>query len=174
MELVLYTHQDQHIVDNFLLICLELANHIPFLIQIMVFVIREVKSASGKGKGIPQALRAYCRVLSATSLEGFNPLFITTKCFTRIHVTAFNVILFWLMGFSHTELKSLTIEAAENDGRLARRALTDRDGEIQAHHMLLSQFIPMVQDHDAALKVDSIEVYIMRLKFYDWLSHVPI
>ncbi|XP_026661811.2 ribosomal lysine N-methyltransferase 4 isoform X2 [Phoenix dactylifera] len=84
------------------------------------FVIKEVKSTSGKGQGIPQALRAYCRVLSATSLE---------------------------------ELKALTVEAAENDGRLARRTLTDRDREIQAHRMLLSQFIPMIEDHDAALKV---------------------
>lgn len=77
----------------------------------------EVKSASGKG--IPQALRACARVLSATSLE---------------------------------ELKALTVEAAENDGRLARRPLSDLDREIQAHHMLLSHFIPMIQDHDAALK----------------------
>ncbi|XP_073113308.1 ribulose-1,5 bisphosphate carboxylase/oxygenase large subunit N-methyltransferase, chloroplastic isoform X2 [Elaeis guineensis] len=84
------------------------------------FVIKEVKSASGKGKGIPQALRAYCRVLSATSLE---------------------------------ELKALTVEAAEDDGRLARRTLTDRDREIQAHHMLLSLFIPMIRDYDSALKV---------------------
>ena len=78
------------------------------------------------------------------------------------------------MGFSHTELKALTVEAAEDDGRLARRTLTDRDREIQAHHMLLSLFIPMIRDYDSALKVKSSEVYNMRLKFFDWFSYVPI
>nr|CAD1841728.1 unnamed protein product [Ananas comosus var. bracteatus] len=33
------------------------------------FIIKEVKSAKGKGKGIPQALRAFARVLSATSVK---------------------------------------------------------------------------------------------------------
>lgn len=84
------------------------------------FVIREVKSPKGKGRGIPQALRAYARILYVTSYK---------------------------------ELKALEIEAAENDGRLARRSLKDRKSEIQAHSMLLSQFTRMIQDHDAALEV---------------------
>lgn len=38
------------------------------------FVIKEVKSATGKGKGIPQALRAFARVLSITSHEELKAL----------------------------------------------------------------------------------------------------
>jgi len=59
-------------------------------------------------------------------------------------------------GILISELKALEIEAAENDGRLARRSLKDRKSEIQAHSMLLSQFTRMIQDHDAALEVKAI------------------
>ncbi|KAJ6820091.1 uncharacterized protein M6B38_399290 [Iris pallida] len=38
------------------------------------FIIKEVKSATGKGKGIPQALRAFARVLSITSHEELKAL----------------------------------------------------------------------------------------------------
>ncbi|KAJ8511506.1 hypothetical protein OPV22_001940 [Ensete ventricosum] len=38
------------------------------------FTVKEVKSANGKGKGIPQALRAFARVLSATSVEELQSL----------------------------------------------------------------------------------------------------
>ncbi|XP_064947213.1 uncharacterized protein LOC135626911 isoform X2 [Musa acuminata AAA Group] len=38
------------------------------------FIVKEVKSANGKGKGIPQALRAFARVLSATSVEELQSL----------------------------------------------------------------------------------------------------
>lgn len=34
-----------------------------------VFTIKEVRSIKGKGRGIPQALRAYCRVLCSTSSQ---------------------------------------------------------------------------------------------------------
>ncbi|XP_073010165.1 fructose-bisphosphate aldolase-lysine N-methyltransferase, chloroplastic isoform X5 [Typha latifolia] len=83
------------------------------------FIIKEVRSHGGKGKGIPQALLAFARVLSATSLE---------------------------------ELKEMALEAAENDGRLARRPLKNKDREIRAHSILLSQLNYMVQGHDAAVE----------------------
>ncbi|URD84029.1 SET domain containing 6 [Musa troglodytarum] len=83
------------------------------------FVVKEVKSAIGKGKGIPQALRAFARVLSATSVE---------------------------------ELQSLITEATENDGRLARRPLKSNEREIQAHCILCSRLLHMIQGHDVALK----------------------
>ncbi|OAY85536.1 (Fructose-bisphosphate aldolase)-lysine N-methyltransferase, chloroplastic [Ananas comosus] len=84
------------------------------------FIIKEVKSAGGKGKGIPQALRAFARVLSATSVE---------------------------------DLEEMALEAAENDGRLARRPLKNREREVHAHRTLLFRVERMVRDHDAAIKV---------------------
>ncbi|XP_072977733.1 fructose-bisphosphate aldolase-lysine N-methyltransferase, chloroplastic isoform X1 [Typha angustifolia] len=84
------------------------------------FIIKEVRSRGWKGKGIPQALRAFARVLSATSLE---------------------------------ELREMTCEAAENDGRLARRPLKNKDREIRAHCILLSQLNYMIQGHDAAIEM---------------------
>ncbi|XP_021910248.1 ribulose-1,5 bisphosphate carboxylase/oxygenase large subunit N-methyltransferase, chloroplastic isoform X2 [Carica papaya] len=38
------------------------------------FTIKEVKSATGKGKGIPQSLRAFARVLCCTSIQELNEL----------------------------------------------------------------------------------------------------
>ncbi|XP_020087383.1 uncharacterized protein LOC109709522 isoform X7 [Ananas comosus] len=84
------------------------------------FIIKEVKSAEGKGKGIPQALRAFARVLSATSVK---------------------------------DLEEMALEAAENDGRLARRPLKNREREVHAHRTLLFRVERMVRDHDAAIKV---------------------
>ncbi|KAG6507985.1 hypothetical protein ZIOFF_033340 [Zingiber officinale] len=83
-------------------------------------VTREVKSASSKGKGIPQALRAFVRILSATSIE---------------------------------ELQALLAEAAENDGRLARRPLKSKEREVQAHHILCSRLFLMIEGHNTALKM---------------------
>ncbi|XP_058109898.1 fructose-bisphosphate aldolase-lysine N-methyltransferase, chloroplastic isoform X4 [Magnolia sinica] len=83
------------------------------------FTIKEVKSAKGKGKGMPQALRAFARVLFATSAQ---------------------------------ELKDLAMEAAQNDGRLARLPLKDMSREIGAHHMLLSQITHMIREYDASIK----------------------
>ncbi|XP_042389952.1 fructose-bisphosphate aldolase-lysine N-methyltransferase, chloroplastic-like [Zingiber officinale] len=84
------------------------------------FIIKEVKSASSKGKGIPQALRAFVRILSATSIE---------------------------------ELQALLAEAAENDGRLARRPLKSKEREVQAHHILCSRLFLMIEGHNTALKM---------------------
>lgn len=83
------------------------------------FSIKEVRSNRGKGKGIPQSLRAFARVLSATSSQ---------------------------------ELEDLATEAAQNDGRLARRPLKDRNRETEAHEMLLSEITRMIQEYDASMK----------------------
>ncbi|CAL0316260.1 unnamed protein product [Lupinus luteus] len=82
------------------------------------FTIKEVKSARGKGKGIPQSLRAFARVLSCTTPQ---------------------------------ELDDLVIEAAQTDGRLARRPFEDIDREIQAHLMLSSLFARLIEERNAAI-----------------------
>ncbi|CAN6567544.1 unnamed protein product [Malus baccata var. baccata] len=82
------------------------------------FTIKEVRSGSGKGKGIPQSLRAFARVLCCTSPQ---------------------------------ELSDLAKEAAEHDGRLARRPLTNSSREIKAHQMLVSKLTRLVEDYDASI-----------------------
>ncbi|XP_035548011.1 uncharacterized protein LOC109013068 isoform X2 [Juglans regia] len=83
------------------------------------FTIKEVGSAKGKGKGLPQSLRAFARVLACTTYE---------------------------------ELGDLAKEAAQNDGRLARRPLSDRSKEIRAHQMLLSRITQLIEEYNAAIK----------------------
>ncbi|KAK8467288.1 hypothetical protein PHAVU_007G007800 [Phaseolus vulgaris] len=82
------------------------------------FSIKEVKSDRGKGKGLPQSLRALARVLSCTTSQ---------------------------------ELDDLVEEAAQNDGRLARRPLKDITKEIQAHLMLLSVFIQLIEERNGTI-----------------------
>ncbi|XP_010253403.1 PREDICTED: fructose-bisphosphate aldolase-lysine N-methyltransferase, chloroplastic isoform X2 [Nelumbo nucifera] len=83
------------------------------------FTIKEVRSAKGKGRGIPQSLRACARILSATSIQ---------------------------------ELKELVTEAAQNDGRLARRPLKNRSREIEAHKLLLLQVFNLIQEYGASIE----------------------
>lgn len=83
------------------------------------FVIKEVRSSRRNGKGIPQSLRAFGRVLSAVSPQ---------------------------------EVKDMEIEAAANDGRLARRPLKNTTREIEAHELLHSQILHLIQEYDASLK----------------------
>ncbi|XP_050122351.1 uncharacterized protein LOC126599678 isoform X5 [Malus sylvestris] len=83
------------------------------------FTIKEVRSGSGKGKGIPQSLRAFARVLCCASPQ---------------------------------ELSDLAKEAAEHDGRLARRPLINSSREIEAHQMLLSKLTQLADDCDASIK----------------------
>ncbi|MCL7032579.1 hypothetical protein MKW94_024222 [Papaver nudicaule] len=83
------------------------------------FVIKEVRSSRGNGKGIPQSLRAFGRVLSAAYPQ---------------------------------EVKDMEIEAATNDGRLARRPLNNTTREIEAHELLHSQISHLIQEYDASLK----------------------
>ncbi|XP_034202763.1 uncharacterized protein LOC117617487 isoform X5 [Prunus dulcis] len=83
------------------------------------FTIKEIRSGSGKGKGIPQSLRAFARVLCCTSPQ---------------------------------ELSDLVEEAAQHDGRLARRPLTNISREIKAHQMLISTLTQLAEDYDASVK----------------------
>jgi len=52
------------------------------------------------------------------------------------------------------ELNHLVMEAAQTDGRLARRPLQDMNKEIQAHKMLSSFFIQLIAEHNAAIMVN--------------------
>jgi len=47
----------------------------------------------------------------------------------------------------------LIAEAAQTDGRLARRPLQDISKEIQAHMMLLSLFIQLIEERSVAIMV---------------------
>ncbi|XP_048231879.1 N-lysine methyltransferase setd6 isoform X2 [Ricinus communis] len=84
------------------------------------FLIKEVRSAGGKGKGLPQSLRAFARVLCCTS---------------------------------HQDLNDLVLEAAQTDGRLARRALENSSREIQAHEILLSRINQVIEEYSASIKL---------------------
>lgn len=85
-----------------------------------------MKSDSGKGKGLPQSLRALARVLSCTTSQ---------------------------------EIDNLIAEAAQTDGRLARRPLQDISKEIQAHMMLLSLFIQLIEERSVAImSLDSLSL----------------
>ncbi|KAM3698176.1 hypothetical protein ACJW31_06G169400 [Castanea mollissima] len=81
------------------------------------FTIKEV--ASAKGRGLPQSLRAFARVLSCTTPE---------------------------------ELSDLAKEAAQNDGRLARRPLSNRNKEIRAHEKLLLLITQLIEEYNATIK----------------------
>ncbi|PSS33456.1 [Fructose-bisphosphate aldolase]-lysine N-methyltransferase [Actinidia chinensis var. chinensis] len=83
------------------------------------FTIKEVRSAKGKGRGIPQSLRAFARVLCSTSSQ---------------------------------ELSYLAMEAAQNDGRLARYPLKNKSREIEAHCFLLSLIAQLIEEHDATIE----------------------
>lgn len=83
------------------------------------FIIKEVRSARGKGKGLPQSLRAFARVLCCNSSQ---------------------------------ELIDLAMEAAQNDGRLARRPFKDSSREIQAHEILLSRISQLIEEYSVSMK----------------------
>ncbi|PIN12453.1 rubisco methyltransferase [Handroanthus impetiginosus] len=84
------------------------------------FAIKEVRSGSRKGKGIPQSLRAFCRIVTCNSQQ---------------------------------ELNALEIEAARNDGRLARCPLKDKNREIGAHRFLISEISNLVEEYSECIKL---------------------
>ncbi|KAK8957845.1 hypothetical protein KSP39_PZI001243 [Platanthera zijinensis] len=86
------------------------------------FIIKEVKTSCRKGRGIPQALRAFARVTTVLTCD---------------------------------ELTTMANEATQSDGRLARRPLKDTLREIQAHNILLSEFVQMMKCRDA--KIEELE-----------------
>ncbi|KAH8501627.1 hypothetical protein H0E87_016427 [Populus deltoides] len=83
------------------------------------FIIKEVRSARGKGKGLPQSLRAFSRVLCCNSSQ---------------------------------DLIDLAMEAAQNDGRLARRPLKNSSREIQAHEILMSRISQLIEEYNVSMK----------------------
>ncbi|KAL7253051.1 hypothetical protein ACSBR1_007551 [Camellia fascicularis] len=83
------------------------------------FTIKGVRSAKGKGRGIPQSLRAFARVLCSTSSQ---------------------------------ELSDLVMEAAQNDGRLARYPLKNKTREMEAHWFLLSKITRLAEEHSVSIK----------------------
>ncbi|CAK9155095.1 unnamed protein product [Ilex paraguariensis] len=85
-----------------------------------MFTIKKVRSANGKGRGIPLSLRAFARVLCSTSAA---------------------------------ELDDLAMEAAQNDGRLARYPLKNRSREILAHQFLLSRITEFIEKYSACIEV---------------------
>ncbi|CAI9091513.1 OLC1v1026569C1 [Oldenlandia corymbosa var. corymbosa] len=82
------------------------------------FTIKEVKSGCSKGRGIPQAFRAFARIVCC----------------------------------NYQELSDLAWEAAQNDGRLARNPLTNKNKEIEAHQLMLSRVNQLIEDYDASIK----------------------
>lgn len=84
------------------------------------FTIREVRAGSRWGKGIPQSLRAFARVMTCDTQQ---------------------------------ELDALMNEAAETDGRLARKPLKNRNRETAAHLMLLSKMSRLIKDHEKHIKL---------------------
>ncbi|KAG5386127.1 hypothetical protein IGI04_037597 [Brassica rapa subsp. trilocularis] len=87
------------------------------------FTIKEVKSATGKG--IPQSLRAFARLLSCTSPQGAQ---------------------------IKTKLNDLSKEAELNDGRLARLPFKDRSRELEAHKIILAHINSLIVDHSVCIK----------------------
>lgn len=91
--------------------------------------LREVK-----GKGIPQSLRSFARLLCCTSPQGAQ-----FKILTVIMIFA--------------ELNDLSTEAEQNDGRLARLPFKDRSKELEAHNIILSHINRLIEDHSVCIKV---------------------
>lgn len=46
------------------------------------------------------------------------------------------------------------MEAAQNDGRLARRPLKNSSREIQAHKILLSRISQLIEEYNVSMKVN--------------------
>ncbi|KAK4718032.1 hypothetical protein R3W88_016370 [Solanum pinnatisectum] len=84
------------------------------------FALKEVRFADAQGRGIPQSIRAFARILCSNSPQ---------------------------------EINYLAMEAAENDGRVARRPLKDKSREIQAHQFLLSKITGLIDEYNASIKV---------------------
>ncbi|KAL0756106.1 hypothetical protein Bca101_093774 [Brassica carinata] len=86
-----------------------------------------------KGKGIPQSLRSFARLLCCTSPQGAQ-----FKVLTVIMIFA--------------ELNDLSTEAEQNDGRLARLPFKDRSKELEAHNIILSHINRLIEDHSVCIK----------------------
>lgn len=58
----------------------------------------------------------------------------------------------------YSELCDLATEAAQSDGRLARRPLQNSRQEILAHQILLSHIIQLTKEYNASIEVDSPQI----------------
>ncbi|PPD86321.1 hypothetical protein GOBAR_DD16749 [Gossypium barbadense] len=124
--------------DNLREMKLELLQHLTPKIKDAVgfncpddtFIIKEVRSPRGKGKGLPQALRAFARLLCCNSSQ---------------------------------ELSDLALEAAQIDGRLARRPLKGSRTEFKAHKMLSSHITQLMQKYDTAIKVIYLPLFMPQI-----------
>lgn len=56
--------------------------------------------------------------------------------------------------FEYSDLSDLAMEAAQNDGRLARRPLKNSSREIQAHDILLSRITQLIEEYNASIEVN--------------------
>ena len=71
------------IIQNFLIWCYSkmLLIHLPVFGYLMeLWSHREVRSAKGKGNGLPQSLRAFARVLSCTNPQGAHKILFLLFC----------------------------------------------------------------------------------------------
>jgi hypothetical protein len=116
-----------------------------------VLVCREVKSVIGRGKGIPHALRAFARVLCATSTHGEY----SYNCWHWLVCIDFLNRCWegngWHLLFVCAELTELGAEAGRHDGRLARRPLKSCSKETQAMNLLLARFESLIHQHSIAV-----------------------
>lgn len=107
-----------------------------------------MKSARGKGKGIPQSLRAFARVLCCTFPQGAQIKSVTLFYhLPEDNAKSINSIMIF------SELTDLSKEAAKNDGRLARLPFKDGSRELEAHKIILSHINRLIEDHSACIKV---------------------
>ncbi|XP_038889894.1 fructose-bisphosphate aldolase-lysine N-methyltransferase, chloroplastic isoform X2 [Benincasa hispida] len=110
------------------------------------FTIREVRCATGKGRGLPQSLRAFARILSCSNPQGlYLPLYWLS--FLYWHDSDILLVLVYC-----TELNELSTEAVNGDGRLARIPLKNVNKEVEAHQILLSQFKQLVEEYNASIE----------------------
>lgn len=58
----------------------------------------------------------------------------------------------------YSELCDLATEAAQNDGRLARRPFLNSRQEILAHQILLSHIIQLTKEYSASIEVGTAQI----------------
>lgn len=107
-----------------------------------------MRCATGRGRGLPQSLRAFARILSCTNPQGlYLPL--CRLSFLHWHDSSY----IFLVLVDCTELNELSSEAVNGDGRLARIPLKNVNKEVEAHRILLSQFKQLVEEYNASIEV---------------------
>uniref|UniRef100_A0A453GX64 Rubisco LSMT substrate-binding domain-containing protein n=1 Tax=Aegilops tauschii subsp. strangulata TaxID=200361 RepID=A0A453GX64_AEGTS len=112
------------------------------------------------GFSVPPQLKVLCYYLLLF------PIHITRHCFSTATINMDRreyyicIFLYFILvtSFSDTtmiaslELEEMAVEAAENDGRLARRPLKHAEREVHAHRKLLMHLDSMIQGHSTAIE----------------------